>query len=251
MMFEKIKISSITRWILSLIVIFSLIAFESREYKNEVCQEIIININNQYDNYFIDEYDVLEMVTNGGEDVLVGRTFSDIALKVVEDRLKNQAYIEEGDVYKDLKGSLIANVYLRRPIARVLNKAGEDQYIAEDGVLLPTSKKFTSRVVLVSGLEIQDYKSIHEINGEVFEMINFIRKNPFWKAQVSQIEVNDSGEFILYPQVTKQYVEFGTVEDMKAKFKKLKVFYKNILPQQGWNKYKRINLKYKDQIIAE
>jgi len=100
-------------------------------------------------------------------------------------------------------------------------------------------------------LSTEDYKSIVDLNPEVFEMINFITDDPFWKAQIAQIDIAENGELILYPQVTKQYVEFGTVENMETKFKRLKVFYKNILPQQGWNKYSRINLKYKDQIIAE
>lgn len=234
-----------------MVVVFSLIAFETEEYGEEICHDIIIKINNQYDNYFIDEHDVLAMMTSDGADILVGRTFSDIALKTVENRIKNGAYIKKGDVYKDLKGNLMVNVNLRRPIARMVNETGVDQYIAEDGVLLPISEKFTSRVVLVSGLDTKNHKSINELDVEVFEMINFINADPFWKAQIAQIDVDDKGELVLYPQITKQYVEFGTVDNMETKFKRLKVFYKNILPQQGWNKYTRINLKYKDQIIAE
>lgn len=250
-MFEKIKISWITKVGLSVVVMFSLIAFESGEYKGEICHDIIVKINNQYDNYFIDEQDVLAMMTNDGEEVLVGRTFSDITLKTVENRIKNEAYIKKGDVYKDLKGNLMVSVNLRRPVARIVNERGVDQYIAEDGVFLPISGKFTSRVVLISGIDTQEHKSIDELNAGVFEMINFINNDAFWKAQIAQIDVDNRGEFILYPQVTKQYVEFGTVDNMATKFKRLRVFYKNILPQQGWNKYKRINLKYKDQIIAE
>jgi cell division protein FtsQ len=234
-----------------MVVVCSLIAFETEEHGQEVCHDILVKVNNQYDNYFIDEHDVLAMMTNDGTDILVGRTFSDITLKTVENRIKNEAYIKKGEVFKDLKGNLMVNVNLRRPVARLVNERGVDQYIAEDGVFLPISKKFTSRVVLVSGIDAESYKSINEMNEEVFEMINFINADPFWKAQIAQIDVDGKGEIILYPQVTKQYVEFGTIDNMETKFERLKVFYKNILPQQGWNKYKRINLKYKDQIIAE
>jgi cell division protein FtsQ len=234
-----------------MVSVFSLIAFESSEYEDEICHDVIVKVNNQFDNYFIDEHDVLNMMTNDGQEVLVGRTFSDITLKTVESRIKNKAYIKKGDVFKDLKGNLMVSVNLRRPVARVVNEKGEDQYIAEDGVFLPISKKFTSRVVLVSGINTEDYKSITDLNPDVFEMINFVNEDPFWKAQIAQIDIAKNGELVLYPQVTKQYVEFGTVENMETKFKRLKVFYKNILPQQGWNKYSRINLKYEDQIIAE
>jgi len=247
---KKLKISWAVKLILSLAVIFALIAFESAEYRGEVCKGIVVKINNQYDNYFINEQDVLSMMTNNGYDVLVGQHFSDITLKTVENRIKNEAYIKRGDVYKDLKGNLMVSVDLRRPVARVVSENGVDQYVAEDGVFLPISRKFSSRVVLVSGIKVGDRRAIGEINEGVFQMINFINSDPFWKAQIAQIDV-DGDEMILLPQVTKQYVEFGTIENMKTKFKRLKVFYKSILPQQGWNKYSRINLKYKDQIIAE
>ena len=249
-MLKKLKISWAVKLILSLAVIFALIAFESAEYRGEVCKGIVVKINNQYDNYFINEQDVLSMMTNNGYDVLVGQHFSDITLKTVENRIKNEAYIKRGDVYKDLKGNLMVSVDLRRPVARVVSENGVDQYVAEDGVFLPISRKFSSRVVLVSGIKVGDRRAIGEINEGVFQMINFINSDPFWKAQIAQIDV-DGDEMILLPQVTKQYVEFGTIENMKTKFKRLKVFYKSILPQQGWNKYSRINLKYKDQIIAE
>ena len=83
-MLKKLKISWAVKLVLSLVVIFSLIAFESGEYKDEVCNDIIVKINNQYDNYFIDDQDVLSMMTNDGDDILVGTTFSDITLKVIE-----------------------------------------------------------------------------------------------------------------------------------------------------------------------
>ena len=89
------KISWITKLAVSIVAIFSLIAFESREYKEEICHDVIVNVNNQYDNYFIDEHDVLNMMTNDGQDVLVGKTFSDIILKTVESRIKNEAYIKK------------------------------------------------------------------------------------------------------------------------------------------------------------
>jgi len=51
--------------------------------------------------------------------------------------------------------------------------------------------------------------------------------------------------------VTGQLVEFGAPEDYEAKFSKLMVFYKEILPQKGWTKYERVNLKFEGQVIAQ
>jgi cell division protein FtsQ len=68
---------------------------------------------------------------------------------------------------------------------------------------------------------------------------------------VAQLDINSQGDIILYPQVTGQLVEFGTSENFEEKFRKLMVFYKEILPQKGWTRYERVNLKYEGQVIAE
>ena len=82
-------------------------------------------------------------------------------------------------------------------------------------------------------------------------MITFISEEPFWKAQIAQMDINGRGEIMIYPQVTGQLVEFGTAENFELKFKKLMVFYKEVLPQKGWTRYQRVNLKYEGQVIAE
>ena len=55
----------------------------------------------------------------------------------------------------------------------------------------------------------------------------------------------------MFPQVGGQLIEFGKPENLESKFKKLMIFYKEILPKHGWNAYERVNLEYEGQIIAE
>lgn len=82
-------------------------------------------------------------------------------------------------------------------------------------------------------------------------MIAFINDDSFWRAQVAQLDVTRAGEITIFPQVTGQEVQFGKAEDFERKFSKLMIFYKKILPQRGWTKYKTVNVKYDGQIIAE
>jgi cell division protein FtsQ len=39
--------------------------------------------------------------------------------------------------------------------------------------------------------------------------------------------------------------------DIEAKFKKIKIFYKEILPAKGWDTYRKVSVKYRNQIICE
>jgi cell division protein FtsQ len=55
----------------------------------------------------------------------------------------------------------------------------------------------------------------------------------------------------MYQQVGKQVIEFGEAKDIEEKFKKINLFYEEILPAKGWNTYSRVNVKYKGQIVCE
>jgi cell division protein FtsQ len=85
----------------------------------------------------------------------------------------------------------------------------------------------------------------------MMELLNFIEKDPFWKAQISQMHIDKKGNIKMYTQVSKQVVEFGKPEDIEEKFRNLKIFYKDILPTKGWNSYDRVSVKFKDQIVCE
>jgi cell division protein FtsQ len=78
----------------------------------------------------------------------------------------------------------------------------------------------------------------------------YIDKNDFLKAQIEQIYLNDEKEFELIPKIGNNTILFGDTEDMKEKFEKLIVFYRKGLNTIGWNKYKFINLKFKNQIVC-
>ena len=85
----------------------------------------------------------------------------------------------------------------------------------------------------------------------ILKLLKYIDNDPFWKAQISGLEINLNGDILFHPQVTKQIVAFGKAENIEAKFKKLDIFYREILPQKGWNHYRTVNLKYHNQIVCE
>ena len=73
-------------------------------------------------------------------------------------------------------------------------------------------------------------------------------------AQIGQIHREKNGDFVLIPQVGSHTIIFGSAfsdREVEEKFKKLKVFYEEGLPYEGWNKYDIINLKYKKQIVCK
>lgn len=238
-----------------LVMVSFLIAFSERKQGGAVCKDILVELENRSENHFLDEADILHLVETSGQP-LKGTAIGRIKLKEIETRLKLDKHVKEAELFGDHKGNLIVRVELRRPIARVMQEDGPDAYISEEGVVMGISDKFTSRVVVISGrfvkriLEKGDMNAFEE-GKKLMEMIEYINEEPFWKAQIAQMDVNAKGEITIYPQVTGQLVEFGTPDQYETKLRKLLIFYKEILPQKGWTKYERVNLKYEGQVIAQ
>ena len=251
----KLNIRNEIKVAVALVGVSFLIAFTERKQGGSICNDIIIELDNLQENHFLDEADLMKLVENSGQ-VIKGTSIERINLKEIESKLKYDKHILDAQLYGDLKGNLVVNVEMRRPIARIVQQDAPDAYIAEDGVIMPVSEKFTARVPLLSGalmkklLESEDLKKTEE-GTNILAMIQFINADRFWKAQVAQMDIANDGRITIYPQVTGQRVEFGKAENIEGKFEKLMIFYKKILPQRGWTKYERVNLEYEGQVIAE
>ena len=253
---SKIKdiFTSKVRIIVGLVLLVSMIAFTQVSQSGATCKGLIVILNNTTENYFLDEQDIIGIVTLHGDLVVENMPVEAIALKKMESRLRENPYIGKSEIFKDLEGNLVIDVELRRPIARILRGRSPEAYVTPTGNIMPTSEKFVSRVMLVSGQT--DSLISHTFYGtddgkNVLKMLNYISEDDFLRAQIAEMELKRNNKAILFPQITKQKIEFGILEDLDVKFRKLKVFYKEVLPRKGWNSYTRVNLEFEDQIIAE
>jgi len=233
----------------------SIIAMTEKRRSEKVCQHVLIHVDDRYENYFIDERDVQLLMTNAGADNVIGKKYLELDLKALENRIETNKYVHKAEVYRDVKGNLLVHTIQNRPVARILRSDAPDAYISDEGEILPVSDKYTARVMLISGsytgkLLKQKIKESEE-GQQIFELIDFINKDKFWKAQIAQMEIASNGNIMLYPQVGKQLIEFGKAEKISEKFNKLAVFYEQVLPRKGWNYYNKVNLKYQDQIVCD
>lgn len=235
--------------------LFILIAFSERKQSGVVCKSIVVDMQNTHENHFLDEADILKIIESSGQ-TIIGKNIEEINLRALEGKLEQDKHISSAEMYGDVKGNLTVNVTLRRPVARLIRTDGPDAYVAEDGTVMETSEKYAARIILISGDIVKKLINSGDLNKteeglQIMEMIEYINKDKFWKAQVAQLDFNKTGKVFIYPQVTGQVVEFGLPEDVELKFKKLMIFYKEILPQMGWTKYDRVNVEFEGQVIAE
>ena len=239
----------------ALVALFALIAFTERLKDEVTVSEVRISIDNIHENHYLDEKDVVKLMRLNTEN-LRGASLSKLNFSEIEHRIKQSPYVSDAELYSDLKGNIMVNVSLRRPLARIVQSDGPDAYIGEDGTIMPVSGKFHSRVVLVSGgfvsrlLKLDNIQEMEE-GKQLMTMLHTIHDDAFWNAQVAQIDMDHKGKTVLYTQVGDETIEFGKPLDLETKFRKLKIFYKEILPRVGWNRYDRINVEYEGQVVAE
>jgi len=78
-----------------------------------------------------------------------------------------------------------------------------------------------------------------------------ILEDPFMNALTEQLVVDEKKDVCIIPKLGHHKIILGDAEDIENKFKRLEIFYKQGMPPEGWNIYKEINLKYKDQVVAK
>jgi cell division protein FtsQ len=237
------------------VIILSSIAFSSKKQSDRMINDFYIEIDNQFENYFVDTEDIKSLINLEGDNYLLATSLGRLDLRQIEDRIRTNKFVSDVDAFTDHHGNLVVSISQFRPIARVFDANGKDYYIGATGEIMPVSSKYTARVLLVRFSNMKDLAKENltstEKGTKLLELLNFIDSNPFWKAQIAEMLVSRKMEVTLYPQITRQTIEFGAVDDIEGKFRRLMVFYKEILPIKGWNEYERVSLKYANQIVCE
>ncbi len=232
-----------------------LIGFVENKQREKRVKNIVVTIDHEGNNYFVEEEDILDLLTLEGEDQIVDKKYQHLDLKEIEMRIKSFKFVSDAQVSRDHKGNVKVLVKQKRPIARVLYPNGVHAYIGSDGTTLSTSEKFTSRVIVIDGeyspkLMSEDFLKSEE-GQQYFHFLKTIDENKFWKVQLAQITIDRSGEVILYPQLGRQTIYFGKPENIEEKFRNLGLFYTKIIPSKGWSTYQTVNVKFKNQLICE
>jgi len=238
------KILSIIFWSFSIIGLITIMGFINISQKNAVCNNVEIKINYDHENFFVEKKDINSIIIDNRIQ-LKGKPFNEIDYEHLEKMINANPSVAKAEVYSTIAGNLKINIFQRKPIIRIMSHNPHlNFYIDEEGEKMPLSSKYTSRVLLATG----NIKTT--MLEDLFRLAKHVDKNKFWKAQVQQIHINLVGEIVLIPRVGKHKIIFGGIEDMEQKFEKLMIFYKRGLKNVGWNKYKTINLKYKNQIVC-
>lgn len=220
---------------------------------NEEIAGVKINITGVRDHYFIDKKDVLRILEKLNNQKLEKSVASSLNLGAMENTLLKDQWIKSAEIFFDNNNVLQIKIDEREPIARVFTVSGASFYLDSSLKKLPLSDEYSARLPAftnfpteVAVLKKEDSALLKEIKtvGE------FISNNPFWMAQIDQVDITPNRTFELIPKLGNQVIRFGNADNYVEKFNKLLAFYKAVQTRTGWNKYSVIDVQFKDQVVG-
>lgn len=232
---------NIIKGILLLCSITFLVGFTYERNKLKKVREI--NIEFEGENVLFMNYEMVNklLIQNGKSVKNEPKTVIDLHL--LEANILSHPMVEDASVFLTVDGLLNAKVKQRTPIARVI-KGNKSYYIDRQAKIMPLSINYSARVLLVSG-------SISETDTkEIYALVTEILNDEFLKKQIIGIQKVAKNEYILSTRIGEQKIMLGKIEDLKLKFKNLKIFYTKTMTDQTINNYTTINLKYNNQVVC-
>jgi len=220
---------------------FSLCYFSGCE-KDDVCKKLEIILDESNGKNLVTEVEIAKIIDENDLNP-VGKTIKNIRTESIEQLLYKNKMIKEAECYKTPSGILYIRVKQRCPKFRVVGFGS--YYIDVDRNLMPVSENCAAYVPVVSGRVTVSFAK-----SKIYDFVTFLEENPFWNAQIEQIYVRDDQKIELVPRVGDAIIVLGYMENYEAKLEKLRKLYVKGFNVIGWNKYKIIDLQYKDQVVC-
>jgi cell division protein FtsQ len=164
-------------------------------------------------------------------------------LNKLERAIDNHNMIEKSQVFVSIDGVLKAVVKQKVPIVRVFDESGSF-YIDYKGVRMPLSTVYTARVPLVTG-EITD-KNKEELN----KLFRYIFDDPFLKRNIIGIQIFPNGSLLMTNRNFNYEIDFGRTINVERKFNNYKAFFQKAALDSTLYNYKRINLRFTQQVVC-
>lgn len=225
-------------------IIFAIVM--SDRWKGDVtCKNLFIDITDYNQYKFIDQNGVFNYISAAkmnpeGKEITIG------LLDRLEKSVERIHVVRRAECYADVNGNIIIKVTQRKPEYRVINNQGKSYYVDSDRHVMPSTGKFATKVPLVTGCVTEDMAET-----TLFDMVQYILKDSFWKNHIGQINITEKGNIEL---ITKMGVKKILLNDMTTYRTKLKIARKMYekYPLKAWSdQYTVMDLRYDNLIYCK
>lgn len=225
-----------------------------RKEERQLCKGVNITIKGVSDNFFVDSTDIIAGMNQYIDGSPTGQPVNVFNLKSLETDLEKNVWVKDAQLYFDNNAVLQVIVTEREPVARIFTRNGSSFYIDSSITMLPLSEKLSARLPVFTNFPSDKAVLKHADSAllrDIYLLSMAIQKDAFRMAMVDQVDITNSGNFMLMPKIGSTAIAFGDASNAEDKFTKLLVFYQEVLPKCGWNYYSEVNLQYAGQVVAK
>lgn len=196
---------------------------------------------------------------------LLSKIVKDVDTKSIQAQVQALPYIERCQAYVSILGNIVVKPLQRTPMMHVYYN-NKEFYVDRLGQYVPLSKEGRAHVMVVNGkfkqldTIIKPTTNFAEMAADtlderydishIWQVAHYMDENEYL-CMFDQIYLTQDGDMMLTPKLGSHVVNLGNCEELETKFDHLMALYQQALPRVGWDRYRLVNLKYKDQVVCE
>ena len=233
-------------------LIFLLVA-AVRIRSEQVCKGVVIRFLGKSAGRYVGKADIASQMWPGGIPSLKGRPLEDLDLSLMEQRIEQDPWVRNAELFIDASGRLQVVVEEQQPLARLFTREGASFYIDEGLRRIPLNRYFTPNLPVFTGLPVSREVRNRQDSAwliQVLEIVTAMRDDSLWMAQIVECAYEPPMGFVLYPMAGDHRIIFGNAQRAQQKFRNLFLFYAKVLAKEGWNRYRSIDLRFDRQVVA-
>lgn len=223
-----------------------------------LCNGLKVIVTDSLENDFVSKNDIKAYIDREyGK--YQGAVLDSIDLTKIEDIISRRSAVRNCEAYVTRDGLLNIKVTQRKPVLRFQTSSG-GFYADDEGCVFPLQRSYASHVQVIDGNIPLKANTGHKGAitdpqqkkwfDSVLALVLYIEGSREWKDNIVQIHVDKEGNLVLIPRDGQEKFIFGQPEGFEEKFGKMKRYYTAIIPEKGAAHYRKIDLRYKDQIIC-
>ena len=235
----------IIKYILHLVLIgfvAFLYGFSNQRNSQQIITKSVVKFQSN-EPYFLTEEIVNKLLIQNNA-IVKKQAKSVIDLYKLEEQVLESPYVEKVSLFITVDGNLNTVIKQREPIARILN-GNLSYYVDSQAVKVPISENYSARVPVISG--ISNEKEVSSL----IVLLNRIVDDNFLSKEIIGIELRAQNEYMFTVRSGNYRINFGDLNEIDSKIKKLKAFYSKVFLDSTIHKYKTINIKYHNQVVGE
>ena len=244
-------------WLGTFVLTALLLLFAINQKNTDKIQSVNIDIRPLSEGeQLIDRNDVLLNIERQFGHRLKRVAIGNINFDAIEAGLEKNPFVKKAEVFVDANERIFINIDQRQPLFRIKGDEGQDFFVDRSGMKMPLSPHATPRVLVVTG-NVPPYeinflsKMQHHPFKKLFQLIETLNQDTLFNPLIEQIYIDELGVYAMSPKVGNQKILLGANENLDSKLERLKLFYQEGLPFEGWNKYKTINLTFDGIVVCK